>query len=145
MTSALHSISDRVIEAIVELFEYYIFLLHSLFARDLDSSVFEVRFTSLRLFNAINSITTRLIEVETDAVSTVETNGTAEGQKSSDTTQSRYARLSSSTFVNLQSTETLFALAERLVGVESASVDIKQLAIFTSTIAAPSSPSNLSC
>lgn len=108
MTSVLHSISEQVIASIIELFDYFLYLVFDLFAHDPDTSSFEVKFVSSRLQDAVGSIRSRLIIDQ--ANENVENGGNI---------ISKYHTCIPSPSVQLNNPDTLFSLPERIVAVES--------------------------
>jgi hypothetical protein len=110
MTSMLHSIADQAIVSIIQIFHFFFFAMCEYFSRDADFTSFEVQFTSGRLQRLIDSSRNSLF-----AQDATETNGELK------------QKCELSPCVDINSAEGLFALAERIVAIESACFLAKQL------------------
>ncbi|KAI6222125.1 hypothetical protein M3Y95_00951200 [Aphelenchoides besseyi] len=115
MTSVLHSITEQVIHSIIQLFDFFFFVVYDYFARDSNLDQLELRLTSNRLFESINFIRKSLIQPEEN------------GETVEDEVPFKYRSCTLASFIQLNDPENLFGLAERIVGVESVIFLGKQL------------------
>ncbi|KAH7726604.1 Protein VESA-1 [Aphelenchoides avenae] len=113
MTSMLHSIAEQAIAAITQLFDYFFLTIFDSFCRDGDYSHFEKNFTSGRLQRFTEAVRERL-NLRADALA----NG--------DSKEYHIQKCHLSPCVDTNSPGTLYALAERIVAVESTCFLAKQ-------------------